>query len=206
VGDYRHLRLPEAMGPAAYFTYETIPVRTLTIVLRARSGDPTALAPALRAAVREIDPRIALYEVQTFAEVVSRSFWRQRLQGSVLTIFAVLSLALACIGLYGVISYAVARRTRELGVRIALGATRGAVVWLVLRESGRLVLAGVAVGLVAALFGVRILTSLLYGVQSTDVLTFATVPAILAVVALLASAIPARRATRVDPIIAMRAE
>jgi len=206
VADYRHFRLPEPMAPATYFTYETIPVRTQTVVLRVRSGNPADLTPSLRAAVRELDPKIALYEVQTFDEVVSRSFWRQRLQGSVLTIFAVLSLALACIGLYGVISYAVARRTRELGVRIALGATRGTVVWLVLRESGRLVLTGVLAGLLVALFGVRILASMLYGVQPTDVLTFATVPALLAIVALLASAIPARRATRVNPIIAMRAE
>jgi putative ABC transport system permease protein len=214
VRDYRHYRLPEAMGPAAFFPYATWPGRVQTIVLRVsderceRGGacDAGALVPALRAATRELDPRLALYQVQTFEEAVSRSMWRQRLQGNVLSIFAALALALACIGLYGVVSYAVAQRTRELGVRIALGATRRDVAMLVFGQSGKLVAAGVVVGLAAAFFGVRILETLLYGVASKDLATFASVPAVLAAVALLAAIIPARRATRVNPIIAMRAE
>jgi ABC-type antimicrobial peptide transport system permease subunit len=156
--------------------------------------------------VQEIDPNIAIYQVQTFDEVVSRSLWRQRLQGNVLGIFAVLALALACIGLYGVISYAVAQRTRELGVRIALGATRRDVLVLVFGQSGRLVIAGIGVGLLGAWFAVRMLESLLYGVEAKDLATFASVPLLLASVALLAAVIPARRASKVDPIIAMRAE
>jgi len=128
------------------------------------------------------------------------------LQGSVLAIFAALALVLACTGLYGVISYAVAERTRELGVRMALGATRRDVLWLVFAQSGRLVVGGIAIGLLSAVFAMRILDSLLYGIRPNDVSTFMFVPFFLTAVALGAALIPARRATRVDPIIAMRAE
>ena len=206
IKDFRHYRLPEPMGPAVYYSYQTWPSRSQTLVLRTTLDDPASLIPAIRTAVREIDPRVAIYQTQTFEEVVSRSLWRQRLQGNVLGIFAVLALLLACIGLYGVISYAVAQRTRELGVRIALGATRRSVLLLVFGQSGRLVAGGIAVGLIGAFYGVRILETLLYGVQAKDVTTFAVVPVVLGVVALLAAVIPARRASRVDPIIAMRAE
>jgi len=206
IKDFRHYRLPEPMGPAMYYPYASYPGWQQTVVIRTSHDHPQSVIPELRTAVRAIDKRVALYQVQTFGEVVSRSFWRQRLQGNVVSVFAVLALCLACIGLYGVISYAVAQRTRELGVRIALGASRGRVVWLVGRQSARLVLAGVAVGLLASYFAVGLLSSLLYGVRPTDPGTFALVPAILAVVAFLAAVIPAARAARVDPIIAMRSE
>jgi ABC-type antimicrobial peptide transport system permease subunit len=156
--------------------------------------------------MRALDPRLALYQVQTFDEAVATSLWRQRLQGNVLSIFAILAVVLACTGLYGVISYTVAERTREVGVRMALGATRGNVLALVFAQSGRLVVAGIAVGLVAAFFATRLLETLLYGIRPTDLTTFFSVPACLTVVALVAALIPARRATQVDPIIAMRAE
>ena len=206
IKDFRHYRLPQPMGPAMYYPYASYPGRQQTIVIRTSHDHPQSLIPELRAAVRSIDKRVALYQLQTFDEVVTRSLWRQRLQGNVVSIFAVLALCLACIGLYGVISYAVAQRTRELGVRIALGASRGRVVWLVGRQSARLVLAGVSVGLLAAYFAVGLLSSLLYGVRATDPGTFALVPGVLALVAFLAAVIPAARAARVDPIIAMRAD
>jgi len=206
IKDFRHYRLPEPMGPAMYYPYASYPGWQQTVVIRTSHDHPQSLIPELRAAVRAIDKRVALYQVQTFDEVVSRSLWRQRLQGNVVSVFAALALCLACIGLYGVISYAVAQRTRELGVRIALGASRGRVVWLVGRQSARLVLSGVVVGLLAAYFATGLLSSLLYGVRPSDPGTFALVPAILAVVALLAAVIPAARAARVDPIIAMRSE
>lgn len=206
VRDYRHYRLPQPMGPGAFYPYATYPGRQQTIVIRTTRDDPHSLVPALRAAVRSLDPKLALYQIQTFDEVVASSLWRQRLQGNVLSIFAGLALMLACTGLYGVIAYAVAERTRELGVRMALGASRSDVLMLVLGQSGRLVVTGIAIGLVAAAFGVHMLDSLLYGVQPTDATTFAAVPLVLAIVALAAAFIPARRATRVDPIITMRAE
>jgi predicted lysophospholipase L1 biosynthesis ABC-type transport system permease subunit len=155
------------------------------------------LVPELRRVAHDLDPRVALSDVQTFDEVgLIRSGALDR-HGAVVGVFAALSLVLASIGLYGVLSYAVAQRTRELGVRIALGASSGDVVRLVLRQSGALVIGGLAVGLVAALFASRLLENLLYGVRSADLLTFTTVPLGLAAVALLASAIP-RRAAEVD--------
>jgi putative ABC transport system permease protein len=181
-------------------------VRQEVVVVRTARGEPSALVPALRGAVREIDPRVALYRVQTLDEAVSRSLWRQRLQGHVVGLFAALALALACVGLYGVVSYAVAQRTRELGVRMALGASRGDVLRLVFAQSGRLVGVGVVIGLAVAWGATRALRSLLYGVQPTDPATFAAVPACLTAVALLAVLVPARRAARIDPTVAMRAE
>src|SRR5439155_26954192 len=152
------------------------------------------------------DADVPAYQVQTFAEAVSRSLWRQRLQGQVLGVFAVLALVLASVGIYGVISYAVAQRTRELGVRVALGATRHDVLTLVLAQGLRLTLIGVAIGALAAVVVARVVASLLYGVRPIDPVTFIGVPIILAAISLLASYVPAHRATRVDPLVATRAE
>jgi putative ABC transport system permease protein len=206
VRDFRHYRLPEPMGPAVYYPYAVYPSRQQAVVIRTTRADPHTLTTPLRNAMRALDPRLALYQVQTFDEAVATSLWRQRLQGNVLSIFAILAVVLACTGLYGVISYTVAERTREVGVRMALGATRGNVLALVFAQSGRLVVAGIALGLVAAFFATRLLETLLYGIRPTDLTTFFSVPACLTVVALVAALIPARRATQVDPIIAMRAE
>ena len=206
IRDYRHYQLPQPMGPAAYFPSLAWPTRGLTVVIRTTLDDPASLVPQLTAAVRTIDPQVPLSEVQTFEEVVSRSLWRQRLQGNVLAIFAVLALVLACVGLYGVISYSVAQRTRELGVRMALGATRRRVMFTVFDQSGRVVLAGVAIGLVAAFFAVRVMAALLYGVEARDLATFFIVPVVLALAASLATIAPALRATRVSPIVAIRSD
>jgi len=206
VRDFRHYRLPEPMGPAVYFPFAVSPARQQTIVIRTTRPDPHTLIPEVRRVVHTLDARLALYQVQTMDEVVAGSLARQRLQGNVLSIFAALAILLACTGLYGVISYAVAERTRELGVRMALGATRRDLLWLVFAQSGRLVGFGILIGLVTAFFATRLLASLLYGVAPDDGTTFAAVPVLLAIVALAAAIIPARRATQVDPIIAMRAE
>ena len=206
IRDYRHYTLPQPMGPATYFPSLAWPTRGLTMVIRTNTDDPASLVPQLNSAIRAVDPQVPLSDVQTFGEVVSRSLWRQRLQGNVLAIFATLSLVLACIGLYGVVSYAVAQRTRELGVRMALGATRGRVMLTVFDQSARLVLAGVAIGLVAAYFAVRVMAALLYGVEARDLATFFTVPVVLALAATLATLAPALRATRVSPIVAIRSD
>jgi putative ABC transport system permease protein len=178
----------------------------MSLAIRTRLPDPHAVVPAVRGIMRELDPAVPAFRVQTFDEVVSRSLWRQRLQGKVLGVFAALALTLASVGLYGVIAYAVAQRTRELGVRVALGATRRQVLGLVLGHGVRLTLVGVALGAVGALALSRVMTSLLYGVKPTDPVTFLVVPLALAAVAVLASYAPARRATKVDPLVAMRAE
>jgi predicted permease len=206
IKDYRHYQLPQPMGPATFFPWLAWPTRGQTLVIRTTLDEPAALLPRLQAAVRAIDPQVPVSDVQTFEEVVSRSLWRQRLQGNVLAIFALMSLVLACVGLYGIISYAVAQRTRELGVRMALGASRRTVMLMVFGQSGRVVFAGIGIGLVAAFFAVRIMAALLYGVEARDLATFFTVPVVLAVTALLATITPALRATRVDPMTALRSD
>jgi predicted permease len=206
VGDFNQYRLPQPAPAAMFFPHAAVTTRQMTIALRAKRGDPYALVPLLRATVRDIDADVALFDVQSLDDVLIRSLWRQRLMGDVVVTFAALALAMACLGLYGVVSYAVTARKRELSVRLALGATRGSVLRLVLGHGARLVLVGITVGLVSAFFAVRILATLLYGVQPGDPSTFAIVGVSLAVVALVATVIPSHRATRVDPIIAMRAE
>jgi putative ABC transport system permease protein len=204
--DYRHYRLPDEMDAAIFLPATVDPPSTLSLAIRTRLPDPHSIVPAVRAAMRELDPGVPAFRIQTFDEVVSRSLWRQRLQGEVLGVFAALALILASVGLYGVIAYAVTQRTRELGVRMALGATRGHVLGLVLGQGARLTLLGVALGTVAALALTRVVASLLYGITPTDPLTFLAVPTALAAVAVLASYAPARRAMKVDPLVAMRAE
>jgi predicted permease len=204
--DYRHYRLPQEMDAAIFLPATIDPPLTLSLAIRTRLSDPYGVVPAVRAAMRELDPGVPAFRIQTFDEVVSRSLWRQRLQGEVLGVFAALALILASVGLYGVIAYAVTQRTRELGVRMALGATRRHVVGLVLGQGARLTLFGVALGTVAALALTRVVASLLYGIEPTDPLTFLAVPTALAAVAVLASYAPARRAMKVDPLVAMRSE
>ena len=204
--DYRHYRLPQEMDAAIFLPATIDPPLTMSLAIRTRLPDPHDIVPAVRSAIRELDPAVPAFRIQTFDEVVSRSLWRQRLQGEVLGVFAALALVLASVGLYGVIAYAVTQRTRELGVRMALGATRRHVLALVLGQGARLTLIGVALGTVGALALTRVVASLLYGIKPTDPLTFLAVPTVLAAVAVLASYAPARRAMRVDPLVAMRSE
>jgi putative ABC transport system permease protein len=203
---FRHYQLPQPMRPAIYFPQLASPGRSQTLVIRTTLADPGALAGALRDALHELDPDVPPYAVQSLDEAVGRSLWRQRLQGEVLGAFAALALLLAAVGIYGVLSYSVAQRTRELGVRMALGATVPRVLAMVVAQGARLAAAGVALGLAASLVATRALESLLYGVTAADPLTFAAVPLLLAAVALLAIVIPARRATRVQPAVALRGD
>jgi predicted permease len=203
---FRHYRLPRPMGPAVYFPQLASPAASQTLVVRTTLADPGALAGPLRDVLRRLDPDVPPYAVQSLDEVVGRSLWRQRLQGEVLGAFAALALLLAAVGIYGVLSYAVAQRTRELGVRMALGATMPRVLAMVLAQGARLAAVGIALGLAASLVATRALESLLYGVTSADPLTFVAVPLVLAAVALVAILIPARRATQVDPAVALRAD
>ncbi|HEV8239991.1 MAG TPA: ABC transporter permease [Thermoanaerobaculia bacterium] len=206
VADYRHYRLPQPMQPAVYFPYGAWPSSTQTVVLRSRLADPLSLVPAVRQAVRELDADVPIYRVETFEQAIARTLWRQRLQGQALAAFAVLALLLAAVGLYGVVSYSVAQRRREIGVRVALGATRAQVVGVVLGQGAALVMRGIVVGLVAALLLSRPLAALLYEVRATDPLTYAVVPVVLGLVALLATAVPALLAARLAPQAALRAE
>jgi predicted permease len=205
VGEFRHYRLPEPMGPAIYFPMLAEPAYGQTLAIRTR-GDVGEAATRLRATLRAIDPAVPAYQVRSLSEVVTRSLWRPRLQGQVLGVFAVLALVLAAAGIYGVTSYAVAQRAREIGVRMALGATRRRVAGLVVAQAAKLALLGVTIGIAFAAVFARLVGALLHGITATDPVTFLAVPAALAIVAVMASLIPALRAMRVDPAVAMRAE
>jgi predicted permease len=195
--DYPFMQLPEKLMPLA--------ADAVAVVLRTE-GDPTAVMGAVRSAVEEIDPREVVYNVQSMDEVVSNSFAARRLSMILLGVFAALALVLACVGIYGVISYLVGQRTHEIGVRMALGAQRGDVLRLVIGHGARMALIGVAIGIGAALGLTRLMANQLFGVSAHDPLTFAGVAMLLIIVAVAACYIPARRALRVDPIIALRCE
>ena len=192
-------------GEAVYRPIKQAPVTAVSLVVRT-TADTRTLAPALRNAVAQIDRGTPVSGIETMRSVVDRSAARQRFTMLLLSLFAGIALLLGVIGIYGVMSYAVAQRAREIGVRMALGASPGDARLMVLREGATLAGAGIVVGVVAALLSTRALSGLLYGVTTLDPLTFGAVPVGLIVVALLASYLPARRATRVDPSTALRAE
>ncbi|MFL5580259.1 MAG: ABC transporter permease [Gemmatimonadaceae bacterium] len=179
---------------------------SLPIVVRVRSGDPTAVAGAVRAAVRAVDPEAAVTEVRPMEEVMARSLGRPRFYLTLLATFAGVAMVLAVAGIYGVLSYAVAQRTREFGIRGALGSTAGRTAALVARQGGRLIAMGVAVGLLGGFAATRLLRSMLFGVSPLDPAAWAAATLALAGVALAATVVPALRAARADPLVAMRVE
>jgi predicted permease len=215
VADVRQSGLDRAPAPEMYFSVAQAPgsggvgghmAQTATFVVRAEAGDPKSLADSVRRAVQGIDPGLPLFHVETLQTVISDSVADRRLNGALLGSFAAIALALATLGLYGVISYAVTQRTRELGIRVALGAQRGDLFRLIVGSGMKLAAIGLAVGLLAAFGLTRFLASLLYGVSAGDPLTFAVVIIVLCLVAFLANYLPARRATKVSPTEALRYE
>jgi predicted permease len=195
--DLPFMQLPEKLMPLA--------ADAVAVVLRTE-GDPTAVMGSVRRAVAEVDSREVIYNVQTMDEVVSNSYAARRLSMILLGAFAGLALVLACVGIYGVISYLVGQRTHEIGVRVALGAQPGDVMRLVIGHGARMAVIGVAIGTGAALGLTRLMANQLFGVSAHDPLTFAAVAVLLILVAVAACYIPARRAMRVDPIIALRCD
>jgi predicted lysophospholipase L1 biosynthesis ABC-type transport system permease subunit len=179
--------------------------RAMTFVIRT-AANPLTLLPSIREAVRTVDPNVPLSEVRTLDQVAGDALAQARFTTLLLGAFAALALTLATVGLYGVISLLVARRRREIGIRIALGARSSAILGMVVARGAQLVAVGVAVGLIAAMGLTRVVASLLYGVTPYDPLTFVGVPAVLAFAALLACLIPAGRAARLNPIVALREE
>jgi predicted permease len=211
VGDVRHNGITAQVKEKFYVPHAQWSVATQgtsrSLVLTVRTPeDPARLVDAIRGEVRAMDPTVPLADVRTMEEVLAATTATPRFAGSVLGTFAAIALLLAAVGVYGVLSYVVARRTREIGVRMALGAEPGAVRRMVLRQGLTWGATGAAAGVVLALLGARLLRSIVYGISPTDPATFAGVLGTLLVVALLAAALPARRATRVDPMACLKAE
>ena len=205
VRDVRHFSLSTDPPPTMYFPMRQVPARGMDLVVRT-SGDPLSMVPTLRQQVWAGDRNLAIANFGSMKDQVAASIIQQRFILTLLACFAGLALLLAAIGIYGVMSYAVTQRTHEIGIRMALGARVGDVLRLVFRQGLALTSIGVAIGMVLAFALTRLMTSLLFGVTPTDAFTFAIVAAALIVVALAACLIPARRATRVDPLVALRYE
>ena len=206
-GDYRSEELGNNVpfDPAFVVSYRYMTTRNTGIIIRTER-DPAQITSAARRAIREADPAIPVFEVMTFEELRRFGFWSVRLFGWMFSMFAGVALVLASVGVYGVIAYSVSQRTQEIGVRVALGAQASDVIRMVVRGGAMLAISGIAIGLVGAFAVTRVIRSLLFDVSATDTLSFVGVTVFLTAVALLASYVPARRATRVDPLTALRAE
>jgi len=205
VADSKHLALEGEPGPMAYWPHPELVYPFMTFVIRTR-GDATSIAGSARNVIHTIDPQQPIGEITTMRRLLAKSIARSRFNTVLLTFFAFVALALAAVGTYGVMSYAVTQRTHEFGIRMALGARALDVLKLVLRRGMALTIAGVVIGLAAAFALTRLLASLLFEVKPTDAFTFAAVSLTLIAIALLASFIPAMRATKVDPLVALRYE
>jgi putative ABC transport system permease protein len=204
-GDVRDTALESDARPCVYLPYSQFPASSMSLVVRT-AVDSKALVPAIRSEVWATDKDQPVTDVKTMDEYVSDSVSPRRANALLLAVFAALALALASIGVYGVMAYSVLQRVREIGIRMALGAQRSDVIRLIVGSAMTLVFAGVGIGIASALALSRVLSSLLYGVSATDPMTFALISVLLVSAALLASYIPARRATKVDPMIALRHE
>jgi len=203
VKDAKHNSLREQTQPTYYLP--ALAQDDTTFQLRT-VADPTRLITAVRQAVREVDANLTLYGIKTLAAQVDETLVQERMVGTLSSFFGLLSLLLAAVGVYGVMAYAVSQRTREIGIRMALGAPRSVVLRMVLRQGLILILLGLGFGLAASFATTRLLESQLFGITPTDLVTFIAAPILLLIVALLACFIPARRATKVDPLIALRNE
>jgi predicted permease len=208
VRDSFHDDLREKVARFIYIPYlqdSHAGVSSLSYYVRA-VGNPVALTGNIRQTVREMDSNVPLNEVRTVKSAIQQSIYGDRMVAWLGVAFGALAAALAAIGLYGLVSYTVARRTSEIGLRVALGASRPAILWLVFRKSLTLIATGVVLGLALAFAAVRLVSSMLYGLEATSPLISVGATVLLAAVAMLATYIPARRATKVDPIVALRYE
>jgi putative ABC transport system permease protein len=205
VGDVRDRGLAEEKPPELYVAYAQIPIETMDVVIRTQVA-PRSIVPAVERAVRDLDPELPVARLATFDEIVARSISEPRFYMILLGAFAAMAVFLAALGIFGVLSYAVVQRSREIGIRMALGAHPGAVLRMVLGQAAALAAIGVLLGLVGAVALSRAIGSLLFELSPTDPLTLGGTAVLLGTVALLASYLPARRATHVDPLLALRSE
>jgi putative ABC transport system permease protein len=205
VGHVENYGLGQDTRVQLYSPYRQMPPANVSFVLRT-TLDPAALTSAVRAAMRELEPSLPVFGFRTMDEAFRLSITNQRIMLTILSVLGVLALLLAALGLYGVLSYSVTLRTREFGVRMAVGADTAKIMLLVLSQGLRIAGVGLALGLVLGLIVARLMKSLLYGVPAFDPLSFAAMAAVLVLVGLFASLLPARRATKVDPMTALRVE
>jgi ABC-type antimicrobial peptide transport system permease subunit len=207
VDDVRNGGLTRAVLPTVYAPFAQASEGTMSMFLTVRTdGDPMLVVPAIRERVRQIDPNQPLASFQTMAARVAASVSQQRTQVTVLAVFAAMAVFLAAIGIYGVMAYWVSERKKEIGIRIALGAERQAVMRLVLRQAAAVLAIGIAAGTAGALMATRVLESLLFEVSATDPAIFVILVIVLAASGGIAAYIPARRATRFDPVVTLRYE
>jgi putative ABC transport system permease protein len=205
VGDVAQYGLGLPATPQIYMPHSQFSTRYLTFVLRTE-GDPEILAQPLQQTVFAVDPELPLSDIKSLESIVANTIGPRRVSLWLLGVFALSALLLAAIGIYGVVSYSVARRTSEFGIRLALGARPIEILWDALRESMAMLIAGLSVGITASLAISRLVANFLFDVSATDVSTFVALPLFLAIIALASCYLAARRATKVDPLTALRYE
>jgi putative ABC transport system permease protein len=209
--DVHHWAADVDIEPTAYYPYTQIPTALLPLAegdmsIAVRSQHSAELLSSIRAAASEVDKTVPIYEIHSMEELVANSSSLRRFDMWLIGAFAVLALVLAAVGIYGVMAYSVSQRTREIGIRVAMGAQKGNVLLLILKQGATLALVGVIVGLVGALALAQVMTSLVFGVGTRDMATFSIVPCVVLLMILIGCYIPARRATKVDPMVALRYE
>jgi putative ABC transport system permease protein len=205
VSDVRYAKLDADAVPELFVPYNGRRLFDLTLALHI-DGDPMAAAPAIVKALRSVDPTQSIFSVRTLEQTLNETIAPRRFNLLLLATFALVAVVFVVVGIYGVVAYAVAERTHEIGIRLAIGADRWRVVRMIVGQHISSVIAGLTLGLVAAAFATRLMASLLYEVAPTDAPTFATAAALLAVVGAVACTLPALRAATVDPLLALRAE
>jgi putative ABC transport system permease protein len=205
VGDVRHHGLGQPPSPELFRPTTQFPQGFGTLVIRT-AGDPASLIPAVRQEIRRLDAQLPVPAFSTMKQRISAAVALPRLYNSLFTAFAAMALLLAMVGIYGVTAYSVNQRTREVGIRAALGGAPGTLLALILKQAALVMAAGMAIGLLAAVLTSRVLGSLLYGLSPTDPFTYLAVALLLAACTLLAAYFPARRAAKVDPMVALRTD
>jgi putative ABC transport system permease protein len=205
VGDIRYRSIAEEAEPSFYVPQGQFPFPRQTVVIATRLPDASAMAPTIRSEIAAIEPQLAV-DVDSVSQFVASTLTRQQLGMTLMLIFGATALVLAAVGIYGVIAYASAQRLGEIATRLALGATPGEVFWLMMRRGQWLMVAGVAIGVAAAYAGGRAVSSMVFGVRASDPVVLVTATAMVVLLTWIATAIPARHASRTDPILALRGE
>jgi ABC-type lipoprotein release transport system permease subunit len=203
--DAKYTSLRRNAPPTAYFSYRQRPMRTATFALKT-AGDPLTVAPAAREALRRLDPQVPVFALRTQEMQIGESLRRESLMARLATMLGSVTLVLSAIGLFGLLAGEVTRRTPEIGLRMALGAERAHVRWMVIRQSLLVVAAGLLIGIPAAIGGMRVLTALLFGLAPADPASLAVAAALIVLVGAAAAYLPARRASHVDPVVAIRVD